>query len=375
MRRAIDLAKQGIGFTSPNPCVGAVIVKGGEIVAEGWHKRAGEDHAEIIVLKQMMKKSGIVTVDLEPALFRNATLYVTLEPCFHSGKTPPCAKAVAAAEFNKVYVGMKDPFKKVNGRGIKYLKQHGIDVEICRSGSKLEADIRDLNQPFIKWAETGMPYVIMKSGMTLDGKIATRTRESRWITGEIARKDARLERSKCDAVLIGSGTIESDNPELAVNEKYRNKKFLRVVIDKRLSLNLDAKIFRDKNVFVACTELASSVNKKCFKQAGIEFCSFGKDDVSIKKLLKYLGTSGIQSVFVEGGSGVNGAFHDAAVKDRSLLDKVLFYIAPKLIGGRDSISVIGGTGIEKLSKAVNLKDFTVARLGDDLKLEGVVNFY
>ncbi|MEK7085761.1 MAG: bifunctional diaminohydroxyphosphoribosylaminopyrimidine deaminase/5-amino-6-(5-phosphoribosylamino)uracil reductase RibD, partial [Patescibacteria group bacterium] len=331
--------------------------------------------AEIIVLKQMMKKSGIVTVDLEPSLFHNAILYVTLEPCSHNGKTPPCASAVTAAEFNKVYIGMKDPFKKVNGRGIKYLKQHGVDVEICRPGSKLEADIHDLNQPFIKWAETGMPYVIMKSGMTLDGKIATSTKESRWITGEIARRDARLERSKCDAVLVGCGTVKSDNPELATCEKYKNKKFLRVIIDKKLSLNQDSKIFRDKNVFVACTDLALTANKKRFKNAGIEFRSFGKDDVSIKKLLRYLGTRGVQSVFVEGGSGVNGAFHDAAVKDRSLLDRVLFYIAPKLIGGRDSISVIGGTGIEKLSKAVNLKDFTVDRLGDDLRLEGVINFY
>lgn len=375
MRRAIELAKQGGGFTSPNPCVGAVIVKAGTIVAEGWHRKAGDDHAEIVAIKEIMKKSGIVTVDLDPNLFHNASLYVTLEPCFHTGKTPPCVKALAAAKFNKIYVGMKDPFKKVNGKGIKYLKQKGLEVEVCRSGSKLVAEIRDLNQAFIKWAETGMPYVILKAGMSLDGKVATGTGESKWITSEAAREDAKLERSTCDAVLVGSGTVKSDNPELAAIGRYRGKNLLRVVVSSKLNLDLKAKVFRDENVFVACSDAASTASKQKFKNAGIGFKSFGKEKVNIKKLLLFLAKRSIQSVFVEGGSNIHGLFFDETLKDKSLVDKILFYIAPKLIGGSKSLPVIAGGGIEKLSKAISFKDWKWEGVGENLKVTGVINLY
>ena len=375
MRRAVELAKQGAGFTSPNPCVGAVIVKGGVIVAEGWHHRAGEDHAEIVAIKEIMKKSGIVTVDLDPNLFHNAALYVTLEPCFHTGKTPPCVKALAAAKFNRIYVGMKDPFSRVNGRGVKFLRQKGLHVEICKQGSKLAGEIRDLNQPFIKWAETGMPYVVLKAGMSLDGKVATVSGESKWITSELAREDAKFERSMCDVVLVGSGTVKNDNPELAAIGKYRGKKLLRVVISSRLNLNLKAKVFRDENVFVACSDAASGGNKQRFKKAGIEFKSFGKEKVNIRKLLQFLAKKGVQSVFVEGGSNIHGSFFDETLKDRSLVDKVIFYIAPKLIGGLGSLPVIAGNGGEKLSKSVNFKNWKWEGVGEDLKVSGIINIY
>lgn len=375
MRRAVELARKGEGFTSPNPCVGAVIVKGGEVVAEGWHSEAGDDHAEIVAIKQMMKKSGIVTVDLEPALFHNATLYVTLEPCCHHGKTSPCVNTIVQAGFNKICIGMKDPFKKVNGRGIKYLRKHGIEVELCRQGTGLASEIRNLNQPFIKWAETGLPYVIMKTGMSLDGKIATVTGQSKWITDEKSRQDAKFQRSKCDAVLVGAGTIKSDDPELAGAPQYRVKNLLRVVIDSDLNLPLEAKIFRDKNVLVACSNQANAKNKTRYKKAGIPFKLLGKSEVSILRLLKHLGSRNIQSVFVEGGSHVNGSFYDEALSNSMVMDKILYYVAPLLIGGEKSLSVVGGLGSQKLSKSLKLKNYSVNKTGDDLKIEGVFNYY
>lgn len=376
MRRAIELAKKGTGFTSPNPCVGAVIVKGGQIIGEGWHRKAGDDHAEIVAIKEVMKKSGIVTVDLDPTIFRNADLYVTLEPCVHLGKTPPCVKAILLAGFKRVYVGMKDPNKLVNGAGIKFLRKHDIEVNVCKSDSKLAEEIRAINQPFIKWCTTGLPYVVMKAGISLDGKIAPVGGGSKWITSEQARKDARIERSKYDAVLVGAGTVVADDPQLAAHGKYRNKKLLRVIIDGKLALSPRYDIFRDANVFVACTDLATEKDKEKMRKSGIKFKSFGKDRVAIPQLLKYLGKRGIQSVFVEGGSSVHGAFFDTALKHKKILDNVLFYIAPTLIGGgQKSLSVIGGEGTANLAKTMDLEQYQVKRIGEDVKIEGELRRY
>lgn len=374
MWRALELAKKRVGFVSPNPAVGAVIVKGDKIVAEGYHKKAGDDHAEVVAIKNMMKSSGIVTVDVDQRLFKNAVLYVTLEPCSHYGKTGPCANAIVEAGFGKVCVGLKDPFRKVNGSGIKYLKDAGIEVEMCDAKGDLAKEIRALNQPFIKWAQTGFPYVTLKAGVSLDGKIATSSGESKWITSEIARKESRLERSRHDAVLVGTGTVNADNSELAAHGKYRHKKLLRIVIDAKLELNLKKKIFRDENVFVACTAAASKKNQKKYTDAGIEFKILGKKSVNIQKLLKLLGSIGIQSVLVEGGSSIHGSFVDAALKDSQLVDRILFYVAPKIFGGA-SLSVIGGIGVKKLSKSLQLKNLTSTQLGEDILLSADVNFY
>lgn len=376
MKRAIELAKKGIGFTSPNPCVGAVIVKGERIIAEGWHRKAGEDHAEIVAIKEVMKKSGIVTVDLEPTLFKNATLYTTLEPCSHNGKTSPCVNAIAAAGFKKVCVGMKDPYKEVNGRGIKFLRKNGIEVEVLNPESVLAREVHSLNQPFMKWAMLGIPYVVMKAGISLDGKIAPIDRNSKWITSEKARKDARVERSKYDAVLVGAGTVAADDPELSAWGKYRGKKLLRVIIDRKLALSPKYNVFRDENVFVACTDLASQRNRAKMRDAGVKFKSFGKKEILVQKLLRYLGERRIQSVFVEGGSSVHGMFFDSALKNKKLLDNVLFYIAPTLIGGgQKSLSVIGGEGAENLAKAMDLEKYSVKMIGEDVKIQGEVVIY
>lgn len=375
MKRAIELAKKGLGFTSPNPCVGAVIVKGGEVVAEACHKKAGDEHAEILAMKELMKKTGLVTVDFDPSLFENASLYVTLEPCSHNGKTSSCAKAVAAAGFKKVYVGMKDPFKKVNGRGISYLKQNGIDVEVLKVGTELAREIQNFNQPFIKWATTSLPYLVMKAGMSLDGKIATSKGESKWITGEKARKDARFERSLCDAVIIGVGTVIADDPELAAHGNFRRKDLLRVVIDPKLRCPLNKSVFRDKNVIVFHSKIATKKNIGKFKKAGIRLKSFGNGKISVKSGLKYLVKMGVQSVFVEGGCGVHGYFYDSFLRDDKIIDKVLFYQAPKIIGGEKSLSVVGGEGVSKLKSVKNLENVKYEVLGDDLKISGVFNEY
>lgn len=375
MNRAVELAKKGKGHTSPNPCVGAVIVKGGEVVAEGYHKKAGDYHAEIKAMRELMNKTGLVTVDFDPVLFENAVLYITLEPCSHNGKTPPCSKAIVAAGFKKVVIGMKDPFGKVNGRGISYLKKNGIDVEIVKINSNLSESIRNLNQPFIKWATVGLPYLVMKAGISLDGKISTSSGESKWITCEKARKDARIERSFCDAVLVGSGTIMADDPELSPHGVYKNKDLIRIVIDSKLQLPLDKLVFRDDNVIVLYSKLASKTNIDRFKKAGINIKRFGNDTVSIKVALKHLAEKGIQSVFVEGGSGVHGSIYDTFLRNKNIIDKVIFYQSPVIIGGKSSLSVVGGNGINKLSSASKLEVINYEKVGTDHKITGIFNFY
>ncbi len=351
MERAYELALKGFGKTSPNPCVGAVVVKNGRIVGEGWHMRVGGDHAEVVALKDV-NVSG-------------CTLFVTLEPCCHHGKTPPCTDLILKSGIKKVVVGMLDPFSKVSGKGLEVLRAAGLDVEIYTG--ELELKIRDLNQPFIKINSVGFPYVTLKAGMSFDGKIANRSRQSKWITDEGSRRDSKAERLLCDAVLVGFGTVDSDDPELAGAK--------RIILDKNLKLNLKKKVFRDKNVFVATSDLANEFDKKRFSNAGIEFKSFGKKDVSIASLLKFLAKKGIQSVFVEGGSGVHGAFYDAFLKNPLLLDKVIFYIAPKILGGRDSLPVVGGFGVKNLDSAPKLLDFHCEKLEEDLKVIGRFNFY
>lgn len=375
MKRAIELARKGEGFTSPNPCVGAVIVKGGQIVAEGWHEKAGADHAEIVAIKQMMMKSGIMTVDIEPMLFHNATLYVTLEPCAHTGKTPPCVKAVAAAGFSRVVIGMRDPFKKVNGKGISYLKKHGIKVSIIKPTSKLAEEVRAINQPFIKTVTLGLPYLTLKAGLSLDGKIATSSRNSKWITNEKSRIDSKIERSKCDAVIIGARTVCADNPELAAIGDYKSKNLLRVIVGDKFNFDKSMKVFRDQNVLIACSDAMPSKLKKKFIDASVSVKSFGKKKVVLKKLLKYLSLNGVHSVFVEGGSGLNGSLFDENLADSKLVDRVLFYYAPKLVGGEKSLSVIGGTGIDKISDSIDIVKSKFELIDQDLKYDGVINFY
>jgi diaminohydroxyphosphoribosylaminopyrimidine deaminase/5-amino-6-(5-phosphoribosylamino)uracil reductase len=244
---------------------------------------------------------------------------------------------------------------------------------------------------------TGLPYVVLKAAVSLDGKIATRTGESKWITGDAARDDARLERSLCDAVIVGAGTVAADDPELAPHGKFKKKKLLRVIIDGELSSDVKKKVFRDNNVLVACADSASKKHVERFKKNKIKIAtaeagsrhtggkikSFGKERVSIQKLLEYLGKRGVQKVFVEGGAGVHGAFYDEAMrktqdtnsKKQTIVDEMIFYIAPKIIGGKNAVAAIGGEGVKRLSDVLELKDVKTEPVGNDLKVRGIVNWY
>ena len=363
MEQAIEQAKKSIGFTSPNPAVGAILVKNNKVIAAGRTRPAGGNHAEI----EAIKNAGSAAA--------GADLFVLLEPCCHTGRTGPCVEAIIKAGIKKVFIGMKDPNPKVNGGGIKQLKKAGIEIELLPAKSKLAREIRDINQPFIKSIVTGLPYVVMKAAVSLDGKIATATGESKWITGSVARVDARLERSVCDAVLVGAGTVAADNPELAPSGKFKNKKLLRVIIDGDLSTSPASLVYRDKNVLVARTDSAPKKRVKLFTVGGIKTESFGETEVSIPKLLRQLAKNGVQKIFVEGGGGVHGAFADAARKNKRIVDKVIFYIAPKIIGGTRSLSAVGGAGAEKLTNALKISDWSGEKIGDDFRITGFVNKY
>lgn len=365
LERALELAKKGIGLTYPNPCVGAVVVKDEKIIGEGYHKKAGEDHAEVIAIRNAQKKCSTC----------GASLYITLEPCCHYGKTPPCTDLIFSSGIKKVFVGMIDPFSKVCGRSIKILRKKGIEVKILQSRSFLSKKIREINQPFIKWIKTGKPYVILKVATSLDGKIATRKNESKWITSKKARIDARIERSFADAVLVGVNTVKADDPKLAIFGKRNSKKIKRTIIDPELSLDINKKVFRDNNVLVICTKRASEKNRKKFINSGIDFKVLGKKYIKIDRLLSYLGKIGVQSVYVEGGSEVHGYFYDAFLNNKKNIDKVIFYLAPKIIGGKNSLSAVGGKGVGYLNECPEFKLVETKKIGDNLKITGYYNIY
>lgn len=367
LQRALELAQKAIGFTSPNPCVGAVVVKKGKIIGEGYHKKSGGKHAEVVAIENAVRSGHPV---------KGADLYVTLEPCCHVGKTSACTELIIKSGIERVFIGMKDPFKMVNGGGIKLLKRAGLEVEVLPKYEELTDQIRLINQSFIKWAMTGLPYVTLKAAVSLDGRIATRSHDSKWITSDNARIDARRERSLTDAVLVGSGTVKADNPELAPHGKYADKQLKRIIIDPDLSSPLSSKVFRDSNVFVATTKKASHIRREEYTARGIAFESLASTEkIIIKDLLQHLGKIGIQHVFVEGGSNVHGSFFDEAIYDPLVIDRIVWYIAPKLIGGREAICSISGTGIEKVVEARSLQYVKTEAVGPDIKVSGFLNVY
>lgn len=363
MAMAFDEAKKGLGFTSPNPCVGAVIVKGGMPVARGYHRRAGGKHAEIEALEDL----GVSAEGLE--------MYVTLEPCAHQGKTGPCADALIEAGIRKVFIGMLDPFSEVDGRGVEKLRTAGVEVELLNEQEPLYRKIRALNQPFLKCHQLSLPYVVLKAGMSLDGRIATASGVSQWITGAAARDDGRLERSRCDAVLLGANTVKMDDPELAAAGIYEGKNLLRVIVGNKPDLDPEMKVFRDPNVLYACGEVEEADIDK-YAEHGVELIhNFGTDASGIRKFFTLLAERGVQSIYIEGGSSAAGYLYDAFLEDSELLDKVIYYVAPKIIGGREALAVVGGTGLKDLQNCPELMDFSCESCAEDLKLSGVFNFY
>ena len=360
MTLALRLAAKGRGKTSPNPMVGALVVKNGRIVGRGYHHGPGQPHAEILALNQAGPRAN------------GATLYVTLEPCCHLLKrTSPCVPAVIQSGVRQVVVAMVDPNPSVKGRGIAALRRAGIMVT---TGTAQE-EAAQLNRAYLHWVRTGRPYVILKAGMTLDGKVATAKGESRWITGPPARQEAHRFRSLVDAVVVGVGTVIHDDPALTARLSDRPLKLapkqpLRVVLDSLLrtppTATVCAKQDRAKTVIVT-TSRTSPSRRRPFERAGVEVQSLPAKNgrVSLSALMTMLGKRGIMSVLIEGGSTVNAA----ALRAR-LVNHVVLYLAPTLMGGQDAKSVIGDRSPKRLAQALPLHHVTIRRIGKDLVVEG-----
>lgn len=347
MKRVLGLAGKARGMTSPNPMVGAVIVRSGRIIAEGFHERPGLPHAEAIALQKAGSKA------------RGATLYVNLEPCCHLDKrTPPCAQAIIKAGIKRVVIAMIDPNPKVSGRGAELLRNAGIKVDV----GILEEQAKKLNEVYIKHITTGMPFVILKVAMSLDGKIATERGESKWITSLNSRRYVHRLRSMVDAVLTAIGTVKTDDPELTVR-LVKGKSPVRIVIDPEFEIPLTANLLKTPPNTIIFTK---NKNHPPLPD-GVILEYFDSDRLDLRDAMRRLYERGITSVLIEGGSSLNYY----ALKD-GIVDKVLFFIAPKIIGGRDSIPSVGGTSTD-LNSAWKLRDLKTKRIGEDILIEGYVS--
>lgn len=352
MQLAIDLAKRTKGQTSPNPVVGAVVVKDGRIVGMGAHLKAGEAHAEV----QALNMAG--------NLAEGSTIYVTLEPCSHFGKTPPCANRIVAEKVTRVVVATVDPNPLVSGNGLAILEKAGIEVTV----GVLEAEAKKLNESFNKYITTRMPFVTVKTAMTLDGKIATYTGSSRWITGEKAREYVHNLRHEYDAIMVGVSTVLKDNPALTVRTEQAGLNPTRIVIDTYLKTPLDAKLVTDNEAktWIFTTNNADINKIRDLEAKGIKVVvTTGDKNVPLKEVFKILGENQMTSVLVEGGSALVGT-----LLDERLIDKYIAFIAPKIVGGNSSPTSIGGKGIELMSDAVNLTNISFEQFGQDICITG-----
>ena len=351
MKRAIALARRGVGRTSPNPAVGCVIVRNDTVVGEGWHKQAGGPHAEVLALRQAGEAA------------QNADVYVTLEPCAHYGKTPPCAKALIEAGARRVYAAMVDPNPKVKGKGVDALRAAGIEVVT----GLMEKESRFLNEPFIKHVTTGLPFVILKSAMTLDGKTATASGDSKWITNEQSRKYVHKVRSMVGAVMVGIDTVMADDPQLT-SRIAGGKDPLRVVVDSSLRTPLNSRLLHLESPArtMIATLVADGWKAEQIRACGAEILQCRERDgrIDLDDLFARIGEMGIQSVLLEGGSTLAGE----ALR-QGLVDKFLLFYAPKLLGG-DGPGLFAGRGAVSMADAALLKDVRIRRFGDDILVEG-----
>lgn len=355
MRRALDLARMGEGRTRPNPPVGAVIVNSGRIVGEGYHAVAGEAHAEVHALRQAGREAA------------GSDVYVSLEPCAHTGRTGPCAEALIQAGVKKVLVGTSDPNPLVQGRGISMLRNAGIEVET----GLLERECQWLLGPFATRMTQGRPLMTLKAAMTLDGQTATSLGESQWITSEPSRLDVHHFRNRVDAIMVGVGTVMTDNPRLTTRIPEGGQDPLRIIVDSRLRTPLEAAAIHVESaadVLIATTPLADRGRIKDLERSGAKVIVCDEIEgqgVDLKNLLQHLGSMDIMHVMLEGGSTLNrGALH------AGLVDRVRFYLAPILFGGNDGRGVFLGKGTAYLSTAHRLKLFRSEQIGDDLLVEG-----
>ncbi|MDE0423687.1 MAG: bifunctional diaminohydroxyphosphoribosylaminopyrimidine deaminase/5-amino-6-(5-phosphoribosylamino)uracil reductase RibD [Candidatus Poribacteria bacterium] len=357
MKRALNLARRGKGRTSPNPLVGAVVVKAGRVVGEGYHQKAGTPHAEVHALNAAGENA------------RGATLYVNLEPCCHWGRTPPCTEAVLQAGVAEVYVAEVDPNPSVAGNGIRQLQEAGIRVHV---GTCAE-EAAQLNEVHRKYIQTGKPFVILKTAMSLDGKIATASGESQWITSEGSRQRGHEIRDAVDAILVGKGTVDRDNPALTTRLQDREgQDATRIVLDSHGRTSTDARIFNPASsagVIIAVTPDAPAKNIGALEKVGAEVIIVPeeKGKVCFERLMEILGAREITSVLVEGGGEVN-----ASAIATGVVDKMMCFIAPKLIGGRDAPGPIGGEGLASLKDVPHLKRVSITPISDaaDFLIEG-----
>jgi diaminohydroxyphosphoribosylaminopyrimidine deaminase/5-amino-6-(5-phosphoribosylamino)uracil reductase len=354
MNLAMKLALKGKGNTSPNPLVGALVVKDGRIIGKGFHAKAGLAHAEVIALDEAADKA------------EGATLYVTLEPCVHFGRTPPCVARIIKSGVKEVIIGMVDPNHLNNGKGIEILKQNKIKVEV----GFLEDKLKRMNEVFIKYITKRMPFVTVKVAESLDGRIATRTGDSKWITSDKSRALAHRARGDFDAIMVGVNTVLRDNPKL--DAWFSKKHPIKIVIDSQLSTPEKANIFLGKSPVIIAT-LATRLgqeteNRKILEgKAKILEIKEKAGQINLKDMMKKLAGMGIASVLVEGGGMLIGSLFDDG-----LIDKIMFFISPKIIGGKDAIGSVMGQGISRVERALKLKSVSLKRVGEDFLIEGYV---
>ena len=357
MQMALDLAIKGEGFTSPNPMVGAVVVKDGRVVGSGYHEQVGGPHAEVNA------------INAAGPLAQGATLYVTLEPCNHTGRTPPCTRKIIEAGIRRVVIAMRDPNRKVAGGGADFLKQQGIQIEIgaCREQAE------KLNEAFIKYVCTGRPFVMVKCAATLDGRIATRTGDSRWVTGEASRLFVHRLRHAVDAILVGINTVRTDNPSLTARlPGGGGKDPVRIVLDTHLSISPDARLLQQKsdaNTILVVGKDAAGQKLRAFKKEGIRLIrsEIKNGLIDLNALMERLGAMQLTSLLIEGGSRVLASAFKAGI-----VDKVFFFYAPKILGGDDGIPICSGPGPELMSQSILVSGIGLHRFDDDVMIEGYI---
>ncbi len=352
MQLALDLAASAKGNTNPNPLVGAVLVKDGVIVGTGLHRKAGEPHAEVHAFRMAGEHA------------KGATLYVTLEPCSHYGKTPPCANLVKESAVSRVVVAMQDPNPAVAGRGIQLLRDAGIEVEV----GVLEAQARRLNERFIHNMLTKRPFILAKYAMTLDGKIAAHTGHSKWVTGEAAREDVHRIRHEVDGILVGVGTVLADNPSLTtrLKEQY-GKNPVRIIMDSSLRTPAHANVLcvEEAKTIIVCSENADPQKITAFEEKGVTVLpvQHNSEGLVIDDMLEKLYQYGITDILVEGGSTINASF-----LQQGAINKYMIYIAPKILGGRLSLTPIAGQNPASMDEALDVEFASFEQVGQDLRI-------
>lgn len=357
MARALTLARRGTGQTSPNPVVGAVLVRCGRIIGEGWHRRAGGAHAEILALRGATESP------------RGATLYVTLEPCCTWGRTPPCTAAIRAAGLRRVVVAARDPNPRHRGRGLRLLRAAGVRVDV----GLLADQATRLNEPFHQWITTGRPLVTVKAALSLDGKIATYSGESQWITSVAARREAHRWRATVDAIMVAAGTVVRDNPRLTLRHGVHGRQPWRVVVDARGRSPRSARLFTDRwraRTLVVTTSLAPARWRRALMRQGVTVVAVKRDGAhaDLPAALRELGKRELTSVLVEGGGDLIGALFD-----ERMVDQVMFVYAPLVIGGREAKTAVEGRGVARLRAAGRLTGQWRRLPGGELLFAGVVN--